>query len=313
MKPANPAPLLDLVGPGPDTPIKRALRLREELIHLTANAATRLVSDCGAQQWRPVEAATEEEQMQFFHDALKWAPLVLWRPDIWDSATGGSQGFVGRLPPDEAFDETPAAWIWVLSVPRLPEVPQPEFKEPPELGAELFDVAFLAAHVVFSRWRPVPHLVGYEVSIGMQRNRSGPHEKARAQARMAFRAMAGELVTDQAAPFLARALFLQQPFVGQERHEYPRQQRRLAERKHQHLPEVLTVTLRRAGSRRANPDAESQEVDWSCCWLRAPHWRRQWLPSQKKHEMRFIIEEKLRGNPDQPLRPTRPTVYDARR
>lgn len=116
------------------------------------------------------------------------------------------------------------------------------------------------------------------------------------------------------APYLAALLFKDSEWVAATLHPHSRPERRQAERQQRPLPEVYALTLRRTetGSA-AGGHSLGEAPDWSCSWIRAPHWRRQWCPGKATWEPRYIVETCARGNPDKPLRQPQGTVSVVRR
>lgn len=55
-----------------------------------------------------------------------------------------------------------------------------------------------------------------------------------------------------------------------------------------------------------------EPVVWHCQWIVRGHWRRQWHPSTRTHEVQWI-DSYLKGPEDQPLKAPAATVYAARR
>lgn len=70
-------------------------------------------------------------------------------------------------------------------------------------------------------------------------------------------------------------------------------------------PTVHVVRLRRVDSDRI---AESQhDIEWSCQWIVRGHWRHQWIPSQQRNELRWILPY-VKGPSDKPLKMPAPEV-----
>jgi len=114
---------------------------------------------------------------------------------------------------------------------------------------------------------------------------------------------------DENYDILAALRFMQMGFVGVERVVLPRHLRRQAELgRRPPLPEIKTVTLRRAAREERAKVGESEPREWSCQWIVGAHWRKQWLPSKGTHEPRYI-QPYLKGDPEKPLRQPKGPVY----
>ena len=90
----------------------------------------------------------------------------------------------------------------------------------------------------------------------------------------------------------------------------PRPVRRAAKKMKASVPEVKTVTLRRA--RCSEDDELSGSVEYTCRWLVNGHLRNQWYPSEDRHHLIYIAPH-IKGPEDAPLREPRATVNVVRR
>jgi hypothetical protein len=234
---------------------------------------------------------------------------VLWKSSIWHAATAGAEDtFTGTLIPEEGFSPQ----YWLLEAP-----------------VRVWVSDQFCAYRATSGGRYA--LVGVLVlpTLDAEKNRT-----------LSFTSVYRKLGTpdgDTAHYFdfhplvhrgapcpatLARPLaafhFMEQEFVTQERATFPRHVRRAAELgRRPPLPEVKTVTLRRAASEPKPPGHVPAEVDWSCQWLVAGHWRKQLCKSLTKkgdYEYRPVyVRAHVRGPEDKPLREPKGPVYVVRR
>ena len=95
---------------------------------------------------------------------------------------------------------------------------------------------------------------------------------------------------------------LQQEVLCYERQTADRHtRRRLAHSGWSDPPLVNVVRLRRRATGQGT--SEVSDVEWTCQWLVRGHWRQQWHPSVKHHEVRWISPH-VKGPPDKPLKQT---------
>jgi hypothetical protein len=121
-----------------------------------------------------------------------------------------------------------------------------------------------------------------------------------------------ELVTGLLKLFVAMNLIAQQK-IGEPMQMRPtRAQRRRIERdpNYPHPDKRITlITLRRKSVKH---DDEPKEIVRTHRWLVRGHWRRQWYPSTKRHEWKYIYEY-VKGPEDKPLLITERRVFNFRR
>ena len=115
------------------------------------------------------------------------------------------------------------------------------------------------------------------------------------------------------ALFSVLTLFLQQQVLVAPQERADRATRRRLERAGWHdEPLVRVVALRRSERQdRERPEAPGQ-IEWGCRWVVRGHWRRQWLPSLRRHQPRWIAPH-VKGPDDRPLKPPATTVFAVRR
>jgi hypothetical protein len=90
-----------------------------------------------------------------------------------------------------------------------------------------------------------------------------------------------------------------QRIASKRRENAPRSSARRALRLDDHVPEIVVVTLRRPAGNRETSDGPGF-VEWSHRWIVGGHWRNQYLPSQQRHEPRWIAPY-VKGPDDKPL------------
>ncbi len=79
----------------------------------------------------------------------------------------------------------------------------------------------------------------------------------------------------------------------------PRAAARRAMRVLDHVPDIAVVSLRRPAGQ-PSEKTEPGFVDWSHRWIVGGHWRNQWLPSEERHEPRWIAPY-IKGPENKPL------------
>lgn len=104
---------------------------------------------------------------------------------------------------------------------------------------------------------------------------------------------------------LAHLAFLNLPFVSVAKHQFPRAERRRAEREQRQLPDVKVVLLRRPEQSESTHTQQGRE--WHHQWIVRGHWRRQWYPRAETHKPVYVSPY-MKGDPAKPLL-SRPTVY----
>jgi hypothetical protein len=112
-----------------------------------------------------------------------------------------------------------------------------------------------------------------------------------------------------AALFTVLTLFLQQRVLVAASERADRATRRRLERAGwPDGPLVRVVALRRSERQHGEPPASPGHVDWAYRWVVRGHWRRQWLPSLRRHQPRWIAPH-VKGPDDRPLKPPATTVF----
>lgn len=119
------------------------------------------------------------------------------------------------------------------------------------------------------------------------------------------------LIPDLLKLFVSMQLLAQQRIgepmkIAPERHARKRFMRDYPE-----LPErlITLITLRRKSAKR---EENGEPVPWTRRWIVRGHWRRQWYPSLKKHDWKYIYEY-IKGPEDKPLVITERRVFNFRR
>jgi len=84
------------------------------------------------------------------------------------------------------------------------------------------------------------------------------------------------------------------------------QLRRLRREGHE-ISDIRVVTLRKRDSIKPK-GSDPIPVDWSCRWIVAGHWRKQWYPSSQEHKP-IYIEPFVKGPDSKPLRMPREVIY----
>lgn len=97
----------------------------------------------------------------------------------------------------------------------------------------------------------------------------------------------------------ALLLFCDQKLVAVTRRPHSRQVQRAALRTGEHMPETLTITLRRREMTRYDGAGEAQ--DWQFRWAVRGHWRAQFYPSDKTHRPVWV-QPYIKGPDDKPLK-----------
>lgn len=113
---------------------------------------------------------------------------------------------------------------------------------------------------------------------------------------------------DETRIFAAAMFFLNQKIMVSPRQTPDRAAlKRIHAEKSHHEASVRVVALRKAFERLSGADKqEGDPVEWSCHWLvgaeRGGFWRNQWIPSEGRHELRFILPF-FKGDFDKPFKP----------
>ncbi len=121
-----------------------------------------------------------------------------------------------------------------------------------------------------------------------------------------------KLVAEMLRLFISMQLLAQQR-IGEPMKLAPdRATRRRFMREHPELPErlITLITLRRKSVK--HDDEDKEPIPWTRRWVVRGHWRRQWYPSLKKHDWKYIYEY-IKGPEDKPLVITERRVFNFRR
>ena len=112
--------------------------------------------------------------------------------------------------------------------------------------------------------------------------------------------------------FVAMQMLAQQKIGAPIRLNPDRASRKRYARQHPDGPEriITLITLRRKSVKK--DDEEPMKVEWSRRWIVRGHWRRQWYPSLKRHDWKYIYEC-IKGPEDKPLVITERRVFNFRR
>lgn len=122
-----------------------------------------------------------------------------------------------------------------------------------------------------------------------------------------------ETLVDASRLFLAGCIWLQQrvlTFTGEPVERHRRKQ--IARECDAIVSDVKVVQLRRAESQSQTSGHEADSVEWSCRWIVNGHWRNQFHPSDKRHELKYILPY-VKGPEDKPLKTPTHTVYAVNR
>jgi hypothetical protein len=120
-----------------------------------------------------------------------------------------------------------------------------------------------------------------------------------------------ELVTGLLKMFIAMQLIAQQKIGEPVRLLPDRPTRRRMAR--EGMPErlITLITLRRKSAKK-DEDEDKEPIPWSRRWVVRGHWRRQWYPSLKRHDWKYIYEY-VKGPENKPLVITERRVFNFRR
>jgi len=121
-----------------------------------------------------------------------------------------------------------------------------------------------------------------------------------------------EIVVGILKLFVAMHMLAQQRIGAPIRLNPDRASRKRYARQHPDGPEriITLITLRRKSVKK--DDEEPMKVEWSRRWIVRGHWRRQWYPSLKRHDWKYIYEC-IKGPEDKPLVITERRVFNFRR
>lgn len=134
-------------------------------------------------------------------------------------------------------------------------------------------------------------------------------ELASKEARLQDRDIQAVRRIEQMRYIAACMAFMNQRILTHQRERADRSTRRRLERAGWvHDPEIKVITLRRASSATAHPDAERDAVEWSCRWVVSGHWRQQFYASSGEHRPVFVLPY-IKGPEDRPLKATAERVF----
>jgi hypothetical protein len=121
-----------------------------------------------------------------------------------------------------------------------------------------------------------------------------------------------QLVTGLLRVFIAMQLLAQQKIGAPITMAPDRASRKRYARKYDGAPDrmITLITLRRKNVKK--DDEESAKVEWQRRWVVRGHWRKQWYPSLKRHDWKYIYEY-IKGPEDKPLVQTERRVFNFRR
>jgi hypothetical protein len=124
--------------------------------------------------------------------------------------------------------------------------------------------------------------------------------------------MGSEIVVGILKLFVAMQMLAQQRIGAPMRLRPDRASRKRYAREHPDGPEriITLITLRRKSVKK--DDEEPMKVEWSRRWVVRGFWRRQWYPSLKRHDWKYIYEH-VKGPEDKPLIVTERHVFNFRR
>lgn len=264
-----------------------ALACRDGLIRMWKENPARL-SECF--RWKHDKDGPEELAEAVCKNAAR-AEVLIWKKDIFLAAVSGADSFLGQTPSAAGVSFRPSIWNFtpfLLCSEEMCgqfEVPRGTHIGSFHIHADSSRVAFVAefapiqpgASPAFRAWAACEYSAPIE-SVGL-------------------------------SMLTAAAKFLDTDFVGKERASLPRHLRRAAELgRRPPLPEINTVTLRRAWRDDDKPKGDGEPREWSCQWIVGGHWRNQWYPSKAEWKPKYIAPY-LKGDPDKPLREPKGPVY----
>ena len=120
-----------------------------------------------------------------------------------------------------------------------------------------------------------------------------------------------EIVRTMLQMFISMQLLAQQRIGEPQKLLPPRAQRKRAIKWDMHNQRFITlITLRRKSVKK--DDHEPEKIERTHRWVVRGHWRRQWYPSLKRHDWKYIYEH-IKGPEDKPLIVTERRVFNFRR
>lgn len=228
-------------------------------------------------------------------EVVSQAEIVLWNTEIMQAAIAGHESLIGSPPPELGMIK-PQIWLREL-VGASPD------------GSLMY--GGLVRPILSKAHGPLPRLGIQECDFRQ------PPDQALEIVPTDSIIVNDSPLEEGDSHILAMHLFLQQEWVGTERHRFPRSFRRRYEREKKPVPEVKTVVLRRAFRPKTAGPGEDSGREYSCQWIVSGHWRRQLCKSLEKvgeYEHRPVyVRPYPKGDPSKPLRAPRPTVYVAKR
>jgi hypothetical protein len=229
--------------------------------------------------------------------AMELAVPVLWRGEMRQAAINGADYFIGHGYRSETIN--PSIQLWVFDS---------DLTSPAVLGSQYKHLSLDAILITDSAqqawgiqiWRPslysiplaaIERMFHHFEKYGVPPKDLSPvicplrlPKKAKGKAEAAVIAM---------LEFMDLELASLAPL------RLPRPDRRRLAKAHQKEPDVRVVILRR--ERQKVVKTIEQQVEWSCQWVVAGHWRNQWYPSADVHRPIFI-EPYIKGPENKPIK-----------
>lgn len=220
---------------------------------------------------------------------IEEASVVLWKNEIFNAATQGSEGLVG-VTADQFDTDTPAPQFWMVD--KWVMIPNTGAFNPVGFFVDVWRGALVEVMLLL----PEVGVPGSKLSLHMT----------------TCLPFGAKIEAEHEARLYAAYLFLRQPFVSVEEDTkvISRQVRRAMERKNEIVPTLSVVHLRKAESRHA-PGSDSGR-EYHCHWMVHGHWRKQWYRSDKVHRPKYV-RPYVKGDTDLPFKAPRPTVYKVER
>jgi hypothetical protein len=253
-------------------------------------------------------------------EMIKESTKILWRTDLWIAAQKGSDAFINHCWRDHTLISPIQFWvpdgdmtIDTSFVNRWPKLKEMHFDEYNLFGVLLLKHANLKQ--IFSD--------AVNISSNREKNISAtqiymPRREYIISSKTYPPAYAlGEVIpTDKPmkdspeAALIAMSEFLNLKVITipHIKEMDSRQARREKERKGFKYPDIRVVQLRRSMSGQTHHDEGSKNIEWSCRWLVAGHWRNQWYPSINNHRPVYIAPY-VKGPEDQLLKKPTKSIY----
>ena len=227
--------------------------------------------------------------------ALNASDVLLWRPDIFASATNKSDDMVGAHCPIQFHG--PQLWLMggdATSCSTWQWVAESVENDTTKGGFEVSGTLSFVGLLVY----PVKDEIAAVVIAKDSKQGFFWY--------ISLLDIDGTVPDKFCASILAAYMFLDLPFVSADIMHLKRHEQRQLARHGQHVPEVRTVTLR---VNSAASQSDGRHIEYHHCWMVKGHWRRLHTPRRRDGAEVTYVMPHTKGDPSLPMMPPRDTVF----